>query len=208
MNCTACNAELKVGAHQCLECGNPVAVTAIPPDSMLGGRQRLFGDWVNLAVKIVKMEEPAMLEASRDPAATTMALIFIAISIAAPIVGSFGAFILLAPVQLVLTGIMYFAVHVCATLLGGKASFEQFIRVQGLTAMIGWVSAVPIIGPMFGWIIGLYGMVLMANNLRFVYKLTWPVAVAAMMLPGLLLLGAVCAMVMAFGFSMAALGVR
>lgn len=202
MNCGACNAELKVGATQCLECGKPVeaAAVAAPP------RDRMFGDWVNLAVRIIKMEEPAIHEAARDPNATMMAAAFIGIAAVAPVIGTLGVAIFLLPVSLVFSVLIIGAVNLCATLLGGKGDFQGLIRVQGLSHMLGWVQAVPILGSFLGFFAMLYSIVVWVNNVSKVHKLPIPHAVAAVLLPAFVLVGVMMAVVFAFVGGIAALG--
>lgn len=203
MNCAACNAELKVGASQCLECGKPVEASA---GTAAPSRERTFGGWVNLAVRIIKMEEPAIQEAARDPNATTMAVAFIAIAAVAPVVGSLGALLLVLPFSLVATLVGIGVVHVFATLLGGKGEFQGLLRVQGLSQLLGWFSAVPILGAMLSPVFALYAIVVWVNNVSKVHKLPIPHSIAAVVLPLVVICGMCFAVLFAFGASLALLG--
>lgn len=195
MNCTACNAELKVGAARCLECGAPIGAAPAPT-------KREFGDWVKLAIRILQLEQPAVLEASNDPAATSMAVLFVAIAVGAPVIGSMGALLLGVPILLGCYAISYGLIHVAATTLGGKGSFERFVRAEGLSAMALWVNAVPVIGWLFGGIVLVWYLVVSANNVRTVYGLSWPHAAIALALPCLIVSAMVFAGLFVLGASL------
>jgi hypothetical protein len=201
MNCTTCNAELKVGAATCLECGAAVAsVPSGPP------KDRAFGDWVNLAVRCIKMEEAATLEAARDDRATQMAFIFFAISGAAPAIGTLAIFgaIVSVPAIIVMSLIGVGVTHIIAGLIGGKGEYWHLFRVQGLCAMISWVGAVPILGPLLGILAGLYGLAVAVFNVKTVYKLPLTHAIAVIILPLVLCIGFMIAAFMALGVMVAA----
>ena len=202
MNCSGCNAELKVGAAQCLECGQPVAVVAAPAGPV---RDRSFSEAVNLAVRILKFEEPAVLEAAGDRGFNMMALVFAAFALAAPVVSSLGTAIFVAPFYIVATGVFFAAVHFAAKMLGGKGELDGFLRVQGLAMLVHWLDVVPVIGWMLGGLVGLFFLVLTVNNVRAVHKLGWAQAVVAMVLPGLILGAMICTMLFVFGVGLFAI---
>ncbi len=186
MNCTTCNAELKVGAATCLECG--AAVTSVPAGPP---KAREFGDWVKLSVRILKMEEGAVLEAARDENATQMAFIFLAIAGLAPAIGSltFLTAIFSVPSTLIISMICAGIIHVLAGLMGGKGDYWQYFRVYGLSMMLNWVAAVPIIGIFVSMIAGLYGLAVMVHNLKVIYKMPLTHAIAVVILPVVLIVG-------------------
>jgi len=195
MNCTTCNAELKSGSATCLECGAAVsAAPAVPKD-------RVFGDWVNLAVRIIKREDAAVEEAARDPNATMFACLFLVIAAAAPSLGSLAifAFLFMVPGVLIATAIGLGIIHLVATALGGKGEYVQLFRVNGLAQMLGWVNAVPFLGPIVGIFAMLYGIAVNVNNVRVLYKMPLSHAIAVVVLPVLLVLGFVITVAVVFG---------
>ena len=193
MNCTACNAELKHGAATCLECGAAVAVPA--------PATRVFGDYVKLAIRIVQLDETAALDAANDPGATLMAVAFVAISGMAPVIGALNPFILpftlsiLIAHSLVVTGV----VHLCTQALGGKGSFAALYRAQGLCYIVGWTTAVPILGVLVAPLLSLIYTVYLVNNVRIVHRVPLVHAIAAGLLSLAVVAGAMLLAVMTLG---------
>lgn len=200
MNCAACNGELKAGSATCLECGHPVDQATVAPP-----RERTFGDYVNLAVRMIKLEDGAGLEAARDPNATMMALLFIALGGVGSSIGSltFVTMFFLVPIALLSAGMTIGLVHLMATMLGGKAPFIELFRAQGLAYMMMWVSAVPFIGPPISFFAGLYVSVIFVFNVRAVHKLPTGHSIAAVVLPTVVFFFLIMALVMTLGVGFA-----
>jgi hypothetical protein len=226
MNCSGCNAELKAGAATCLECGKAVDATAgspgaspapgmagtvgaahIPGVSQVGSRT--FVDYVKLAVRIVQLDEAAILDAARDPDATIMAVAFVAIAGLAPAIGSLSIITLLftVPVMLMISAILIGIVHVFARMMGGKAQFLELYRAQGLSHLVGWGAAVPLLGAIISPFLGIFYAVLMVNNVKTVHRMPLTHAIAVAVLP-MLVIGAALAVTALFGmgFILARLG--
>jgi hypothetical protein len=134
-------------------------------------------------------------ELAHDEKAFGPAVGIIAISGACWAIGSFQLLGIIYMPILRLIGFFLFTgiVHVVAAILfGGKGEFKQFFSPIGCAAFITWIAIIPIIGPLFGWLAGLWLLVPSVLAVERIYGLDRGKAIISVLAPvvlGLILFG-------------------
>lgn len=206
MLCAGCRAEMDAGVTTCPACGH--AATSSPPLTA-PPQARDFRGWVHLAIRIAKMEEAAIVEASRDAGATRFAVMFIAIAGIGPAIASLSLIRIVysVPIAILMSGMTIAITHTAANRLGGKGQLHELFRVQGLCAVVSWPALIPILGTFAAPFLALYQMVLMMINVMCLYRLPVGPAAAVVFVPCTVLFVVFLAVSMALGVGLAAVGV-
>ena len=160
-----------------------------------------FMNYVKQGIEIVKLNEKAMISASKDSDATLGAVLVALIGGVAGAIGtlSFMTIPFSAVGQVIALFIFSGIIHVLALLFGGKGSYLGVVRPVGLGMVLGWISVIPFIGPMLMMIVGLWSIVVEVVVLKAVHGLSTFKAVMCVLIPVIIVMIIVAVFVLMMG---------
>jgi hypothetical protein len=145
-----------------------------------------FVDALKEALELVKLNRKAYARVAGNPATFTWALAITALAGVAlgfnlKVIAAAGFlwmpfFMLLS--LFIVTGLY----HILAILLGGRGDYMGFVRIVGLSSILGWASMITFVG----FIIGLWRLVVIFIALEEHYKLDTVKAIIVLILPAVL----------------------
>ena len=133
-----------------------------------------FMNYIKQGIEIVKLNEKAMVSASKDNDATLGAVLIALVGGVAGAIGtlSFMSIPLNAVFQVIGLFIFGGIIHLLALLFGGKGDYLGVIRPMGLAMVLSWISVIPFIGPMLMLVVGLWSIVVDVMIIKSVHGLS------------------------------------
>ena len=141
------------------------------------------------ATKIIKLDRFAINEVSRDPSATPYSF---AIPLIAGVANAIGLLIIIPgifilPVVLITELLIITAIiHSAARIFGGQSKFIELFRPLGHASILIWITAVPLIGPMFTIFIALWYAIMQVFIVREVFAFNTKKSIAIVIIPQLI----------------------
>ncbi|MBN2457528.1 YIP1 family protein [Candidatus Woesearchaeota archaeon] len=144
-----------------------------------------FKEYVMQGIDILKLDSKAINKAAKDPDATKMALLFIAIAGVASAIGAwnFVGIIFVPIITVIMAFVSVGVLHLLAKLFGGSGSYMELFRPLGIAEIIMWITVIPFIGPILGSIVGIWFMVAAVVIIREVHKLSTGKAIMVVLIP-------------------------
>lgn len=141
--------------------------------------------YVKEGFEIVKLNAKSMEKVSKDKDATTMAILFFALTGLAMAIGTLNlpGLIVLPIMSLVVSFIGVGILHLLALLFGGKAKFMEYYKAVGIGQVGMWVHVVPLVGPVIGGLISLWYLVVSVKLLKAIHKLSTGKAIVVVLIP-------------------------
>lgn len=133
-----------------------------------------FMKYVKQGVEIIKLNKKVISKVSKDKNATKMAVLFFALGGVASAIGMFCIpCIIFAPIMVLIFTFLWFGfLHLLAKMFGGKASFAEFYRANGIGSVVTWVSVIPLLGGLLSFLASLWALVMTFTVLRTTHKLS------------------------------------
>ncbi len=150
-----------------------------------------FVEAIHQGIEIVKLNRGAYRRVAADPEAFSPALMITAIVGIAiwlpPRADSIFGIITLPLLQVVFLFVASAILHFVATLFGGRGDYMVFLRVFGVSRVLGWARVVPVIGV----VIDMWSVVIAAVAVEELYGLERTKAILVVVVPAsiLILLG-------------------
>lgn len=172
-----------------------------------------FGKAFQRALGIVQLRADVIQDTAGDPTALVPGLVFLVIAGVLSGLAAFPVGIILVPVvTLVFAAVIVGIVHLIAKLLGGQGGFGPLFQVYGHgNGLLGWTGVlgiIPFLGQLIALAVLIWGIVVMIVAVREVHRTTTGKAVAAVLIPIVVLI-VVCGGIIAivgFGALMAYMG--
>jgi len=168
-----------------------------------------FGEYFKQGIELIKLNGDTAKKLAADEKAFLTAILFIVIGGLASAIGSLNLGALVAgPIAII---VMYFIIvgvfHLLAKLFGGKGTYMGLFRAMGIASILGWVTVVPIIGPILSPLVLIWSIVMDVVIIKNVHELSTGKAVWVVIIP-LVIIGIIMIALAAvlIGFVMSMMG--
>ncbi|MFH1399480.1 MAG: YIP1 family protein [Candidatus Woesearchaeota archaeon] len=146
-----------------------------------------FGKFFNYALGIVRLDTTSIKHVVKHKDATSWAVVFVVLAgLASALFNDFGGVLDFVVGFLLWSFFSVGVVWVLAKVFGGKASYVEQYRAQGLVYAMYWVAALPFVGSVLTGIAQLWSLVVAVVVVRTVHKITSLKAFLAVFIPVLI----------------------
>lgn len=148
-----------------------------------------YADILRDAVDALQFEESGVRQLQNNVDSATFGVVTVLLSGLASAIGTINPFGLLIYPILSLLGVTIgvAAYHLFAKLLGGEGSFKDLFSVLSNGQVILWISVIPILGPLLGFLATLYYLAFSVFAIKTVYDLSVVKSVFVLLLPTIII---------------------